>query len=179
MIRAHPKSSLDQRSHHWRYPLMCGAALSHIHGGRASCRPWRGQPATIIMLRPLMGGRMSLPARENSVRQTDARQQLARECEQDIFTIRKLYVRFAVDCSIYHIRRGWGSHLAAPGCVPVGTGCTHWPSLACGSPPCTQRLPTYCTMGAAAEGATCGPSAARCTTRARRAVWAHVGVCWR
>ena len=72
---------------------------------------------------------------------------------------------FAVDCSIYHIRRGWGSHLAAPGCVPVGTGCTHWPSLACGSPPCTQRLPTYCTMGAAAEGATCGPSAARCTTR--------------
>ena len=34
-------------------------------------------------------------------------------------------------------------HLAAPGCVPVCRGCTHWPSLAHGSPLCTQRLPTY------------------------------------
>ena len=28
-------------------------------------------------------------------------------------------------------------------CVPVGRGCTHWPSLACGSPLCTWRLTPY------------------------------------
>ena len=51
----------------------------------------------------------------------------------------------AARCTTRARRAAWGrgSHLAAQGCVPVGTGCTHWPSLACGSPPCTQRLPTY------------------------------------